>query len=158
MRYRFGIFLLLYSFLSTVYATVPEITLDVDIQFPERRYTLNTAAGNTPIVTVTLLQDGSTNTSLGAGWTPQLLYAKNDRSANLATITGTLDHTTGIITFTSLTNSFPVQGNFFTEIILLKSDDKITYGQGELRIRRSPGTGSYGNLKLITSYQLGYNC
>ncbi len=132
---------------TSLFATTPPVTFYTDVNKPTA-WEITLYVGNTPTITVGILTNGGSYTDLGVGWSCFLNYGKNDSASSLKTITGTVAATTGILTFNCLTNSFPASGDFFGEVYLENGSTKITSGQGLLRVKRSPSSGSYGDLNL----------
>ena len=136
--------------LSCVHADVPPTTLYVDVCTPDRQtFQLNIRAGNTPSIVVVCQSNLVAYTNFGTGWTPFINYGVNDSASSLKTVTGVLAAATGVITFDTVTNSFPSAGDYFSEIYLNNgTSPKLTIAQGALTITRSPSSGSYGDLNL----------
>ncbi len=134
-------------------AAIPDVTLYIDVTSPNpQKFAFSVRAGNTPVVVVrcvTNLTTGGAYTGFSTGWTPQLNYFLNDSASSGKTISGTLAPSTGVITFTAVTNSFPAQGVYFCEVYLQNgTTPKLTIGQGQLTVTRSPSSGSFGALNL----------
>ncbi len=134
-------------------AAIPDVTLYIDVTSPNpQKFSFSVRAGNTPVIVckcVTNLTTGGAYTNFSTGWTPQLNYFLNDSASSGKTVSGTLASATGVITFTAITNSFPAQGNYFAEIYLYNGvTPKLTIGQGQLTVTRSPSSGSFGDLNL----------
>lgn len=138
----------LLALVSSLFADTPPITFSLDIDQPQP-FTFTTYAGNTPKIIVSILTNGVAYTSLGTGWAPYLNYALNNAASSIHTnMDGTIDPSTGILTFTGKTNSFPVAGTFFAEVYLQNGNTKLTCGQGSIIVNKSPSSGSYGSLNL----------
>ena len=149
---RYILFLLAW-FPLVCLAAIPDVTLYIDVTSPNpQKFAFSVRAGNTPVVVVrcvTNLTTGGAYTGFGNGWTPALNYFMSDAASAGVIIPGTLDPATGIITFATATNSFPAQGTYFCEVYLNNGlSPKLTVGQGQLIVTRSPSSGSIGALNM----------
>ena len=149
---RYILFLLAWLPLACL-AAIPDVTLYIDVTSPNpQKFAFSVRAGNTPVVVVrcvTNLTTGGAYTGFGSGWTPVLNYFMSDAASAGVIIPGTLDPSTGTITFNTLTNSFPAQGTYFCEVYLNNGPTpKLTIGQGQLIVTRSPSSGSIGALNM----------
>ena len=131
----------IFSFALSLFAASPSITFSVDTEIPSV-FEVQTYAGNTPTITVNIQSGGSNFTGLGAGWSAEFNYSKSDYATALKTITGTVNAATGVVTFNCATNAFPASGDYFGEIFLQNGSTKITSGQGLVRVKKSPSSGS----------------
>ena len=144
---RLGLFLSIFSLAFSLSATTPPISFSVDTETPTS-FDITTYVGNTPTITVNIMANGSNFTGMGAGWSCQLNYAKNNYASYIKTITGTVVSATGIATFNAATNTFPSSGDWLGEVFLQNGSTKITTGQGVLHVLKSPSSGSVGSLNL----------
>ena len=145
---KFSFLAVLSTIALSLSATTPPISFSVDIDNPQP-FSFQTYVGNTPVITVSIMTNNTAYTNMEGGWTPYLNYAMNDAASSLSTnIDGSLDATTGVITYTGKTNSFPAAGTYFAEVYLQNGSTKLTCGQGTIYVNRSPSSGSYGGLNL----------
>ncbi len=126
-------------------ASPPDVGFSIDLSHPTVKFEYTTFAGNTPSFPVEILTNDLPYNGF-TGYTPQFNYFPSDSSSAGKTISGTLSG--NIVTFTAVSNSFPVKGEFFAEVFFILGSSKITAGQGTLHIQRSPSGGSYGDLNL----------
>jgi len=140
----------------SAFCDTPSVKLYVDVTTPyPQKFDFSVRAGNTPVITVacitgnTATASSTAYTNFGTGWVPEFNYFLDDKASAGVSVTGTLETTTGIITFTTLTNSFPASGKYFAEVYLQNgTSPKLTIAQGQLTVLRSPSSGSFASLNL----------
>ncbi len=136
---------------TTALASVPAYDIYVDFQQSDQPFDIKGVfTGNTPTLRFHIQDDQTAFTNLTAGYTALFRYGANRDTASMLTLTGSINIAGGYIDFIGKTNSFPKAGDSYLAELILTGTNLLTWGQGTMRVIKSPGTGSVGGLDLRT--------
>ncbi len=132
----------------TGWAAVPNYRIDLDTQYPARRWMFMPFAGATPLTRGYLYQNGN-GWTVSVDWAGFLWYgtSNNWRSTNIVRIAGTWYTNQPYVDFQASNNSFATTGTFYGGVVMSNASNQlIEWGLGRIIVRTSGGIGSPGDL------------
>lgn len=116
---------------------VPPTSINCDIQYPLRQFTLRAAAGTDPLIRALILNNG-TNYDV-TGWTGTLFYAASQDGTQVVAI-GSTAAESNFVDFQIPAGKIAAPGTFFAQLIISDNTNAVEWSRGSFTIAPSPGT------------------